>query len=336
MTFLDPIWLWAALAALALALLAAPLSARAALARLRAFADPSGNPALAADVAGRARRRWRLRGAALALLAVAMAGPLYGERQIAVRPTGADVVIAIDTSLSMAATDLKPSRLARARHLAEALMERLSGYRVGLVVFSGAAFPAVPLTDDHGAVRLYLDALAPNMVPRPGSSLQAALEEAARMFGDDNGAGRAVIVLSDGEATVGSSGKGRRVAAGANMAVFAIGVGGNEGVPIPVTDAKGRFAGYKRDASGQLVTTRLEADALREIAEADGAYYESTLDGAEIDAIATRIAALASGERETAARARPENRYQWPLALALALMIADLAWPAARRREVAA
>lgn len=335
MTFLDPIWLWAALAGLVLALAAAPWAARRARARLAAFAGPAGQGPLAADVAVRAGRRWRLRGAALALMALALAGPLYGERQVTVRPTGAEVVIAIDTSLSMAATDVKPSRLVRASHLAAALMERLEGYRVGLVVFSGAAFPAVPLTEDHGAVRLYLDALAPGMVPRPGSSLEAALAEAERMFGPAGG-GRAVVILSDGETTLGSADKAAGRAADAGIAVYAVGVGAAAGVPIPLTDDKGRFAGYKRAASGALVTTRLEADALKALAGVDGAYFESTLEGDEVDAIARRIAAQAGGEGEATPRARRENRYQWPLLLALLLLAADLAWPLARRRTVAA
>jgi len=205
-------------------------------------------------------------------------------------------------------------------------------------VFSGSAYPAVPLTLDHGAVALFLDAVQPGMIPRPGSSLQAAVKMAGQMFGEPNGSGRALLVFSDGETTAGSVDDAVDEAEEAGMTVFAVGVGEAAGGPIPVTDARGAFAGYKRDRGGKLVTTRLQPAGLQALSKVGGgAYYASTLSGEELTAIADAITTLAQGEQDSAATARQENRYQWPLGAAVLLLLveAGLVPFAPRRRGVA-
>jgi Ca-activated chloride channel family protein len=284
----------------------------------------------------RGGRRWLLLGLAVACVGLALAGPMYGEAEVRVQPTGANVIVALDVSLSMAATDTQPSRMARAIHQVDMLLEDLAGYPVGLVVFAGAAYPAVPLTLDHGALKLFLDAVEPGMIPRPGSSLEAAVTMAGRMFGKPDGVGRALIVLSDGETTVGSLEQATRQADKAAMVVYSIGVGEAAGAPIPITDERGRFAGYKRDRDGKPVATRLDASGLTRLAAASGGdYYPSSLDGDELVSISAAVATLAQGEQDSAALSRQENRYQWPLGAAVILLLLESALaPFAGRRAV--
>jgi Ca-activated chloride channel family protein len=299
---------------------------------LARYADPAW---LAGRVAGTVRRasaKTGLVAAGLALVALALAGPLYGERREEVTARGADVVLAVDVSPSMGAADVKPSRLDRAVRRTEALLNRLGGHRVALVAFSGDADPVVPLTLDRDAVRLALGVLEPGTIPRRGSSLEAAVAAAARAFGEPDGAGRALVVLSDGEATAGSLERAVTRADNAGIRVYAVGVGETAGAPIPVRDADGRLTGYKRDKNGNLVRSRLEPQALARLAAATGGTYATAgLDGGEVGRIAEAIHALAGGEGKTAALARPDNRYQWPLGAGLLLLAAELLLPAGRR-----
>ncbi len=338
MTFARPEWLPLVLVALVLVPLGAWLARRRTGRALSAYAQMERIDAMLGGARHRAIRRWLLLGGALASLALALAGPLYGERQVTVQPRGADVVVALDVSLSMAATDVKPSRLARAMHRIEDLLTNLAGHRVGLVLFSGSAFPAVPLTEDQGAVRLSLSAVEAGMIPNPGSSLEAAVDMAAKVFGEPNGAGRALVIFSDGETTVGSIGSAVKRAKKAELTVYAVGVGGAGGAPIPVTDIEGRFSGYKRDSHGQRVTTRLDATGLKRLANGTGGtFFVSSLAGDEINTITSDVANLAFGETEASVHSRLENRYQWPLGVALVLLLLETALSpfGGRRKETA-
>ncbi len=328
MTFARPEWLLLVAVAALLAPLGAVLARRRMAGALAAYADDRQIEAMLNGARHRAVRRWLLLGGALAALGLALAGPLYGERAVTVQPRGADVVVALDVSLSMAATDIKPNRLARSIHRIEDLMTALAGYRVGLVLFSGSAFPAVPLTLDRGALALSLSAVEAGMIPNPGSSLEAAVTMAAKVFGDPGDGGRALVIVSDGESTAGSVAAAVKRAKRAKMTVYAIGVGGAAGAPIPRYDRNGRMIGYKRDRAGQRVLTRLDPAGLKRLAGATGGIYlESTLAGDEVGQIATAVATLEQTEAEAAERSHLENRYQWPLGLALLLLLLEAALP---------
>ncbi|MFQ5509631.1 MAG: VWA domain-containing protein [Leptospirillia bacterium] len=269
---------------------------------------------------------------ALLALGVALAGPLYGEKTVRLAPRGADVVIALDISLSMAAEDIKPSRLDHARRRIAALLESLPGHRAGLVLFAGDAVPSVPLTLDHQALGLFLDAVVPGMAPAAGSSLQSAVDAAAELLEED--AGGAVVVFSDGEATAGDLGRAVTHAKKAGARVFTFGVGGVSGAPIPMREDDGRLLGYKRDRQGKVVQSRLEGEGLARLAlETGGTYHVSSLEGDEIDRVAEAVKAMAKGELDAGGLARPENRYQWPLALAVLLLLAEMLIPAGGRER---
>jgi len=336
--FLTPGWLECALGLALAGALAAPLAAWRKRRQLARYADPAQVGRALTGAGRRAALKTGLTAAALAALALALSGPLYGHTDQQVTARGADVVLAVDVSPSMGAEDVKPDRLERAVRRTEALLARLGGHRVALVAFSGDAEPVVPLTLDREALRLALSALEPGLVPHRGSSLQAAVEAAVRAFGQANGAGRALVILSDGEQTAGSLERAVAAARADHIRVYAVGVGETAGSPVPERDEAGRLTGYKREANGNLVQSRLDGAALARLAEATGgSYHVAGLTGAEVGAIADAIGRLAGGEGETSHLARPENRYQWPLGAALLLLAIEVLVPAARRvRERAA
>jgi len=332
LTFLSPSWLGGA----ALLLVAGVIAARwAARRRARDLARLAGPAGASPPAARRAGLKTSLVAMALAALALGLAGPLYGHKDVQIAARGADVVLAVDVSPSMGATDSKPSRLRLAVHRAGELLHALPGHRVALVAFAGGADTLVPLTLDHDAVRMGLEALAPGMVPKGGSSLEAGLTTAAEAIRDGGGGG-AVVLFSDGEATAGELDRAIRAATKADTPVFALGVGGTAGAPVPVHDATGALTGYKRDKDGRVVTSRLDRGALRSLAHSTGGtYHDANLGGRGTDAVAASLRALAPQAGALAHIARPEDRYQWPLTAALALVVAELLLPGLPRRKAA-
>ena len=320
--FLRPEWLWLAAVGGVLALLAIPLTRTAQTRLLRRYAAPEQLPAMSAPLALRFRPRWILRGAALAMLALALAGPLYGEKEVTQQPQGAALMIALDVSPSMAATDIRPSRLARARHLIGQLLPHLAGHPTGLVLFSGQAHMGVPLTLDREAITLFLDAVEPGMIARKGSSLEVAVTTAVSGFGQSGG-GKALIILSDGETTDSNIARAAATAKKAGVEIYGIGVATPAGAPIPVYRKDGQLAGYKRDSRGQRVISRLERGPLTTLASATGGQFLTAEDD-PVATIAAAVETLALGDHLASADLRLENRYQWPLAVALLILLAEL------------
>src|SRR5256885_13858336 len=172
----------------------------------------------------------------------------------------------------MLARDVKPSRLDRAKLEVTALLDRLKGDRVGLVVFAGDAFIQCPLTTDYAAARLFLRAVAPVSMATQGTAIADALYEAREVLqgGDRGEAGKAVLLITDGEDQRGDALTAASALADAGIRVFAVPVGGSEGEPIPLLDKAGNLTGYKRDKEGKTVLTRTDVSALSELTARGG------------------------------------------------------------------
>jgi Ca-activated chloride channel homolog len=277
---------------------------------------------------------------AVGLLALAAAGPRYGTELREIRQEGVDLVIALDVSNSMRAEDVAPSRLERARHELEGVLASLRGSRVGIVLFAGEAFLHCPLTTDLNAVRLFLRAADPSLIPTQGTDLAEALRVAAEAF--EAGAGgaaddpraRVVLVVSDGEDHPDRYGPALRAAEDAGIVFYAAGVGEPEGGPIPVY-RDGRIVGYETDRTGAEVVTRLAEGTLRRIAQT-GAYYPIGRAGGSLDAFPAALARLDRSVLSSEAYAAYAERYQWPLGLALLLLLAERLLAVRRRAPAVA
>jgi len=265
----------------------------------------------------------------LALFAgvIAAARPQWGTRLEQVSRAGADVVFVLDTSLSMAAADAAPSRLGQARHEIDSLLQRLTGDRVALVTFAGYATLACPLTVDHAAVRLFLDAVDVESVPVPGTALAEALRTAVRAFGEEpphSDRGRALLLFSDGEDHEGGVDEVLTELERAGVTVYAVGCGTTRGSPIPVTGPSGASSGYKKDGEGKVVTTRLDEAFLQQLAlDSGGRYYRATATETEVDEIVDALKALDRTETGSLLRSRWAERFQFPLGLALVALLAE-------------
>lgn len=322
MTFAKPDLLWLLLLAPAVAALAAALWRRR----------------LAADAAWASRGLWkrlfpdyapRRIALSVAFLALAVAGaslalaqPRWGGGEQKVERKGVDVVFLIDSSLSMAAQDVQPSRLFVAKALVRRMVRELPGNRVGLVQNEGTGVVLAPLTLDGGVLDLLLDTVEPGSLPTPGTELAPGLEAALRLFGEGNEKHRVLVVLSDGEDHGG--GVEERVARlkESRVVVHALGVGTTEGARVPIPGSPD----FKRDAEGNLVTSQLHEEVLEDLARGTGGMYLRAASAAVDPApILRQIDRMEKRTLESQTLSTLEERFQWPLALAalaLALYLA--------------
>lgn len=283
---------------------------------------------LTANISAR-RRRWKASFVVLGtlLLGLTLAGPQCGTRVQEVEREGVDLVIALDVSTSMLAEDVAPNRLERSKNEIKKLLDELRGDRVGLVIFAGDAFIQCPLTTDYGAVRLFLDVAGPSLLPTPGTDFSAALTTALDAFdvpeadGDEEERSRALLIISDGENHIEGLTEVVEEARAADVVLYTAGVGEPQGVRIPVRRTGGQTV-YKKDRAGNEVRTRLEEDALRRLAQ-DGAYFRIARTSSSLSEL---IASLERLDKTTFGAERFEDyevKYQWPLALALLLLIVE-------------
>lgn len=252
----------------------------------------------------------------LALCLIALARPQWGVVEEQVFDQSREVLIAVDLSRSMLATDVKPSRLERSKLLVQSLLDGLKGERVGLVLFAGTAFLQSPLSADYEVLREFLPALNPDYLPEGGSNYKAMLEASMQAFGT-SAADRYLIILSDGESTEEDwkGVTGQLKAKG--VRVIGLGVGTAAGSFIP--DGHG---GFVKDERGAVVMSRLNSSTLQELAQITGGAYADASAWVDLpDLLQKTVAAGQKGEFSEKNTARLVERFQWFLAPGLLLLL---------------
>ncbi len=261
---------------------------------------------------------------ALTLLILAVANPQIGTKIEDVKQVGIDVYILLDVSRSMAAEDIKPSRLEKARFEIAKLIQKLEGDRIGLIVFSGQAFVQFPLTSDYSAANLFLNAVDFNSVPQPGTNIGSALELALKSFRYDDGTKKAIVVITDGEDHEGNIDGAISDANSKDVAIYAIGFGSQSGTPIPIYNESGAQVGYKKDSEGQIVLTKLDEATLKTITEkGNGKYYRGSNTEDELDNIYNDLAKIQESEYGSKKVTEYEDRFYYLLFPAIFLLIAE-------------
>jgi Ca-activated chloride channel family protein len=263
---------------------------------------------------------------------LAAAQPQWGTRLDTVRRHGVDIIAALDTSYSMGTEDIAPNRLEKAKGEIRRLVEKSQEDRVGLVSFSGAAIIQCPLTLDHGAVGLFLDVASTGMIPEPGTSLAAAIETATSAFIARETKYKVLVLFTDGEDLQGQVDKAIAEAKGAGVVIYTVGIGTSQGMPIPIRDSKGDIVEYRKDPGGQVVVSSLNEKSLAHIAaQTGGRYFRATTSENEIEALYNEISGLEKKELESRLVRNFEDRFQYPLALALMCLLAEC-WITERKK----
>ena len=266
--FEDPIYLYL-LAVIPLLFIVRWLMQRQQKRRLRKFGDPDLVRQLMPDVSRLrpAVKFWLLLGA-LALLIVMLARPQMGTRISHEKRTGIETIICMDISNSMLAEDVTPSRLDRAKMMVENLVDHFTNDKIGLIVFAGDAFVQLPITSDYVSAKMFLSGIDPSLIATQGTDIAAAITLATHSFTQQEGVGKAVIVITDGEDHEGGAMEAAKDARDKGMNVYVLGIGSTSGAPIPLGNGE-----YLKDNSGQTVMTGLNDAMCRQLADAGGGAY---------------------------------------------------------------
>jgi len=202
---------------------------------------------------------------------VALAGPRWGRTEIRTESRALSLVFAVDISRSMLAEDVQPNRLQRAIRESRRLIQDLQGDRLGLIAFAGRSYILAPLTVDGGAIRMYLDALDPDLASEGGTTLSSVLAQGTQLLGaTSDAADRVLVLFTDGEAHDTLPGIVRQAAAlkEAGVRLIVVGEGGAGPTRIPIRDSTGALVEYKRDDEGTVIQTQRRDDILRAMADA--------------------------------------------------------------------
>ncbi len=274
--------------------------------------------------------------ASVGFMALALARPQVGTKLEEVRREGVDIFVALDVSRSMLAEDIKPSRLAKAKHEIAAFIDILQGDRIGLIAFAGEAFIQCPLTLDYGAAKTFLEIMEPELIPTPGTDLQAAILMAMKNFEAKERKYKVLVLITDGENHRGDPVQAAEAAAKEGVVIYTVGIGSPQGVPIPTYDERGIQRGFKKDRNGQVILTKLDALTLEKIAlTGNGKYYQSATGQTRLEDIYEEIAKMEKKELASMKFSQYEDQFQWLLLPAFILLLIESVITERRKSEEA-
>lgn len=260
---------------------------------------------------------------AIIFLILGIVNPQIGSKLEEMKREGSDIIICLDVSNSMKAEDFKPNRLAKAKQAIEKLINKLNNDRIGIIVFAGEAYIQLPITTDYAAAKLFLENVDCDAVPIQGTIISSAIELAEKSFGTEEGKNKAIIIISDGESHDDDAIAAAHEASEKNMVIHTIGIGSPEGVPIPVYKNKMQI-GFRKDKDGNTVVTKLNEDALQEIASSgNGVYVRATQGEIGLLALQDRINKMEKKTFDSKVYTDYEDRFQIFIAVSLFFLIIE-------------
>ena len=266
---------------------------------------------------------------------LASAGPQIGMKLTELTRQGVDIFILLDTSTSMNAADVKPSRMEKAKYELGRLLNNLEGDRAGLIAFAGSAHLHCPLTEDYSASRLFLNMMDTGLIITQGTDLAAAIQLALDHIEEDDEKFKVFVLVSDGEDHQGEAITLAEQARDLGIIIHTLGVGTPAGGPIPIYDDKGKRIEFKKNRSGQVVTSTLNESTLDEIARITGGIYIRV--GNQVNAITpllNEINQMEKRELKSHVFSQYEDRYQVFLIIGLLLFLAEFVIPTRTKNEM--
>lgn len=263
---------------------------------------------------------WILQGA-LALLIIMLARPQLGTKINHEKRVGIETIIAMDISNSMRAEDIVPSRLDRSKMMVENLVDHFSNDKIGLIVFAGDAFVQLPITSDHVSAKMFLSSIDPSLIATQGTDIAKAIDMATHSFTQEEGIGKAIVVITDGEDHEGGAVESAKAAKDNGMRVYVLGVGSVNGAPIPIPGT----GDYMKDNTGNTVMSALNEDMCKQVAQAGGgAYIHVENNSAAQDQLDNELDKLSKKETTTTMYSEFDEQFQAFGVLALLLLILEI------------
>lgn len=284
-----------------------------------------GNPELLAELMPnvsyfRPQLKFYLQLAAIVLLIIVLAQPQFGTKPETAKRKGIEVMIALDVSNSMMSQDITPNRLENAKQVLAKLVDNMSEDKIGLIVFAGDAYTQLPITVDYVSAKMFFSSINTNMVPRQGTAIGSAIDLAIKSFGTKDKAGRAIIVITDGENHEDDAIGAAKLATNNDIAVHVIGMGTPEGAPIPVPGTMS----FWKDKDGNVVVTKLNEQMCKDIAASGkGVYVRADNSNTAYKVIERELDKLAKTDIKTTNFAEYNEQFQSFALLALIILIID-------------
>lgn len=259
--------------------------------------------------------------AALVMVIFMLARPQFGSKMETIKRQGVETVVALDISNSMMAQDVTPSRLEKSKKLVSRLVETFNNDKVAMIVFAGEAFTQLPITSDYISAKMFLETISPSLITTQGTDIRGAIDLAMKSFTPNEGVGRAIVLITDGENHEGGAVEAAQQAAAKGVRVFVLGVGSPDGSPIPVEGTND----FRRDKDGNVVVTRLNEQMCQEIAKAGNGMYVrvDNTNNAE-RALNAEINKLAKADVETQVYTEFDEQFDVLAWLALVLLAFDV------------
>jgi len=284
-----------------------------------------GNPELLAGLMPnfsiiRPKVKFYLQLTAIVSLIIVLAQPQFGTKQEAIKRQGIEVMIALDVSNSMMAQDIQPSRLEKSKQVLSKLVDGMVDDKIGLIVFAGDAYTQLPITVDYVSAKMFFSTISPNLVPRQGTAIGSAIDLAIKSFGPKGKAGRAIIVITDGENHEDDAVGAAKLAAENDITVHVIGMGKPDGAPIPVPGTMS----FWKDKDGNVVVSKLNEQMCKEIASAGkGVYVRADNSNAAFRVVNSELDKLAKSDIKTSSFSDYNEQFQSFALLALLILIVD-------------
>ncbi len=264
-------------------------------------------------------------GIALIFLNGALLRPQWHEQAHTVVQNGRDILIALDISRSMLATDCHPNRLAYARTKIKQLLTKLPSERVGLILFSGSACMQCPLTTDYSAFTMFLDQVDAETISSGSTALDAAIEQALRAFQSaPERKNKLLVIFTDGEDFSTNLSHLKKEAQEQGLRIFTMGAGTHEGAPIPLYDGEGNQIGHQKDAKGKVVISQLNEGILHSLAtDVGGTYILCTKDATDVHKLIERIIRFEKERFEDKQIAQFDDKYHYFVLVSLCCLLLE-------------
>ena len=265
---------------------------------------------------------------------IMLSRPQFGSKIEDVKKQGVEVIIALDVSNSMLAEDIQPNRLTRAKQAISRLVDNLDNDKIGLIVFAGDAYIQIPITTDYISAKMFLSAINPNIVPKQGTAIGAAINLGVKSFSPGEGKSKTIIIITDGENHEDDPVKDAEDAAKAGIVIHTIGIGSTDGVPIPIIN-NGKKE-YLKDVDGNTVVTKLDEEILKKIAlSTNGNYVRASNSNIGLDEIFAQIKKMKKQDLESTMYTEYNDQFQIFAAITLLMLLIDFIIMERKNRRLA-
>jgi Ca-activated chloride channel family protein len=261
---------------------------------------------------------------AIFFLIVGLVNPKIGTKVEKVKREGIDIVFAVDVSKSMLAEDVSPNRLEKGKQLVSQIINNLGDDRIGIIAYSGSAFPVLPITTDYSVAKMFLQSMNTSTISSQGTSIDEAIQLSGQFFDKKAQTQKLLIIISDGEDHSDNAKDAAEEAKELGIKIITIGVGSENGGRIPLK-INGIVEGFQLDKNGEIVVAKRNPEVLTEIAKVtNGNYIDGNNTKAVVDFITERLKNIEKNEFEGMEMANFQSQFQWFLGIGFFLLLLDL------------